>query len=75
MRSPRQESNGSLVPSRFSGACSKTTSPLSQQQRFDFSGITDAQFFEQAEGKVVDALRAYAEKAQNGQRLQRRLFS
>jgi hypothetical protein len=49
--------------------------PVVRQQRFDFSGITDAQFFEQAEAKVVDALRNYAEKAQNGQRLQRRLFT
>ena len=49
--------------------------PVVKQQRFDFSGITDAQFFEQAEGKVVDALRNYAKKADNGQRLQRRLFT
>jgi hypothetical protein len=49
--------------------------PVVQQQRFDFSGITDSQFFEQAETKVVDALRSYAEKAQDGQRLQRRLFT
>lgn len=46
-----------------------------QQQRFDFSGITEAQFFERAEGKVVETLRNYAEKAQNGQQLQRRLFT
>jgi hypothetical protein len=49
--------------------------PVVKQQRFDFSGITDTQFFEQAEAKVVEALRGYAEKAQNGQRLQRRLFT
>jgi hypothetical protein len=49
--------------------------PVVQQQRFDFSGISDAQFFEQAEAKVIDALRNYAEKAENGQRLQRRLFT
>lgn len=49
--------------------------PVVKQQRFDFSGITDAEFFEQAEAKVVEALRNYAEKAQNGQRLQRRLFT
>jgi hypothetical protein len=49
--------------------------PVVQQQRFDFSGITDAQFFEQAEVKVIDALRNYAEKAHNGERLQRRLFA
>ena len=49
--------------------------PVMQQQRFDLTGVTDAQFFEQAESKVVEALRNYAEKAQNGQRLQRRLFT
>ena len=49
--------------------------PVQEQQRFDLSGITDAQFFEQAESKVVDALRNYAERAQNGQWLQRRLFA
>jgi hypothetical protein len=45
------------------------------QQRFDFSGVTDTQFFEQAGSKVVEALRNYAEKAHNGQQFQRRLFS
>jgi hypothetical protein len=49
--------------------------PTVQQQRFDFSGITDTQFFEQAEAKVIEALSLYAEKAQNGQKLQRRLFT
>ncbi|MGO8896937.1 MAG: BREX-1 system adenine-specific DNA-methyltransferase PglX [Isosphaeraceae bacterium] len=48
---------------------------VQQQQRFDLSGITDAQFFEQAEAKVVNALRSYAEQAQNGQRFQRQLFA
>src|SRR5437868_3943682 len=42
-----------------------------QQSLFDLTDITDGQFFEQAE---AEALREYAEKAQNGQRLQRRLF-
>jgi hypothetical protein len=49
--------------------------PVAKQQQFDFSGITDAQFFEQAEAKVVEALREYAEQAQNGKQLQRRLFA
>lgn len=49
--------------------------PVVKQQQFDLSGITEAQFFEQAEAKVVDALRSYSEQAQNGQRLQRRLFA
>jgi hypothetical protein len=46
-----------------------------RQQQFDFSGITDIQFFEHAERQVVDSLRAYAEKAQDGEQLQRRLFT
>jgi hypothetical protein len=49
--------------------------PAVRQQRFDLSGITDAQFFEQTEEKVVDGLRNYAEQAQSSQRLRRRLFS
>jgi hypothetical protein len=46
-----------------------------QRSLFDLTDITDDQFFEQAEAKVVEALRSYAEKAQNGRKLQRRLFS
>ena len=46
-----------------------------QPSLFDLSDITDAQFFEQAEANVIEALRQYAEKALNGQKLQRRLFS
>jgi hypothetical protein len=46
-----------------------------QPSLFDLSDITDNQFFEQAESRVIDALRTYAEKAHSGQRLQRRLFT
>ena len=46
-----------------------------QPALFDLSDITDNQFFEEAETRVVETLRMYAEKAQNGQKLQRRLFS
>ena len=46
-----------------------------QPSMFDLSDITDAQFFEQAEGKVIETLRHYAEKAENGHRFQRRLFA
>lgn len=47
---------------------------VARQQQFDFSGVTDDQFFKQAETKVVEALRVFAEQAQNGKLLQRRLF-
>jgi hypothetical protein len=46
-----------------------------QPSLFDLSDITDNQFFEEAESRVIETLRSYAEKAHNGQRLQRRLFS
>ena len=46
-----------------------------QPSIFDLSDITDDQFFEQAEAKVIEALRQFAERSQNGQRLQRQLFT
>ncbi|HEY3443615.1 MAG TPA: BREX-1 system adenine-specific DNA-methyltransferase PglX [Paludibaculum sp.] len=46
-----------------------------QHSLFDLTDITDDQFFEEAEAKVIEALRRYAEKAQSDQQLQRRLFS
>lgn len=46
-----------------------------QKSLFDLTDITDKQFFEQAESKVIDTLRRYAERAQSGQRFQRRLFA
>jgi hypothetical protein len=46
-----------------------------QPSMFDLSDITDDQFFEQAEAKVIETLREYAEMAHNGQQLQRKLFA
>lgn len=46
-----------------------------QPSLFDLTDITDAQFFQQAETKVIQALSQYAEAAQNGHQLQRRLFT
>lgn len=48
--------------------------PVERQQRFDLSGITDSEFFERAEARVIEALRTYAEQAEIGQRFRRRLF-
>jgi hypothetical protein len=45
------------------------------QQRFDLSGVSDAEFFEQAEKRVVAALGTYSQRAGDGHRLQRRLFT
>ena len=49
--------------------------PKLKQKRFNLSGVTDEEFFNEAEYKVVQALRSYAERATNGHKLQRRLFT
>jgi hypothetical protein len=46
-----------------------------RQLRLDFSDITDAQFWDQAERRILDALRTFAEHAVNGASLKRGLFS
>ncbi|MBI3301491.1 MAG: hypothetical protein HYZ72_05350, partial [Deltaproteobacteria bacterium] len=50
--------------------------PKQEQLRlFDVSGITDEEFWTQAEERVLEELRAYAESAENGRTFQRRLFA
>lgn len=46
-----------------------------QPQLFDFSEITDEQFWTEAESQVLSALRRYAAHASNGGKLQRQLFA
>ncbi|MBN1458232.1 MAG: SAM-dependent methyltransferase [Armatimonadetes bacterium] len=45
------------------------------QLSFDVSGITDAEFWDSAEERVLDALRRFAEQAGNGTGYLRRLFA
>jgi hypothetical protein len=46
-----------------------------QMTMFDVSGITDEQFWIEAEARVIEALRDYAKRAANGKGLTRRLFA
>jgi hypothetical protein len=46
-----------------------------QPQLFDFSEITDEQFWNEAETQVLTALRGYAAHASTGDKLQRQLFA
>lgn len=46
-----------------------------QPQLFDFSEITDEQFWNEAETQVLVALRSYAAHAANGGKLRRQLFA
>ncbi len=46
-----------------------------QLSLFDVSKITDAEFFDRAEHMVLDALEAYAQRAENGHGLRRKLFA
>lgn len=49
--------------------------PKQQELRFDVKEITDARFWEQAEDRILDALKDYAEQAENGRLVRRRLFA
>ena len=49
--------------------------PAATRKKLDLSGITDEQFWEGAEERIYDALRDYAEQAENGGGFQRRLFA
>tara|TARA_R110000782_G_scaffold30348_6_gene75511 strand:- start:7890 stop:12305 length:4416 start_codon:yes stop_codon:yes gene_type:complete len=49
--------------------------PKAQQSSFDFSGVTDDSFWEQAEAQTLNALQRFAESAANGQRYRRSLFA
>lgn len=49
--------------------------PTTVQGELDLSGIDDVSFFQEMEGRIIGALKQYAEKAQNGQGFQRRLFA
>ena len=46
-----------------------------QAPLFDLSGITDEEFWGEAEARVVEKLKAYAEQAANGRGFTRRLFA
>jgi hypothetical protein len=56
-------------------AMDRLAGKVEQPSLFDLSDITDAQFFELAEARVIEALRQYSQMTQNGQRLQRQLFT
>ncbi len=49
--------------------------PKQQELRFDVKGITDERFWERAEEDILNALKEYAERAENGWVGRRRLFA
>ncbi len=49
--------------------------PPNRQGELDLSGIDDADFFHQAESRIVEALRVFAEAAAGGTGVRRRLFA
>jgi hypothetical protein len=51
------------------------TWPKQQELRFDVKGITDERFWEQAEDRILEALKEYSERAENGRSVRRRLFA
>jgi hypothetical protein len=49
--------------------------PQQKQIALDYSGITEVEFWEQVEERIYNALRDYAEQADTGGGVQRRLFA
>ena len=49
--------------------------PKQQEFRFDLKGVTEERFWEQAEDRILEALKDYAEQAENGRTVRRRLFA
>ena len=49
--------------------------PQQEKLRFDVKGITDETFWNQAEERILDSLRYYAERVENGRAVRRRLFA
>ncbi|MHB8782134.1 MAG: BREX-1 system adenine-specific DNA-methyltransferase PglX [Desulfobacteria bacterium] len=49
--------------------------PKQQELRFDVKEITNERFWRQAEDRILDALKEYAERAENGHATRRRLFA
>jgi hypothetical protein len=49
--------------------------PRQQALRFDLDGVSDERFWVQAEDRILDALEHYAEQAENGYAIRRRLFA
>lgn len=49
--------------------------PKQQLLKFDVAGITDKRFWEQAEDRIMSALKKYAEVAENGNVTRRTLFA
>ena len=49
--------------------------PKQQEMRFDLTGVTEEQFWEQAEDRILGALEDFAEHADNGRSIRRRMFA
>ncbi len=49
--------------------------PKQHQFQFDFKGVTDEGFWEQAEDRILDSLKQYSEDAENSRAVRRRLFA
>ncbi|MEW6666844.1 MAG: BREX-1 system adenine-specific DNA-methyltransferase PglX [Thermodesulfobacteriota bacterium] len=57
----------------FSGMAKPRPKQLALQ--FDLSGVTDEQFWDQAEERILESLKDYSERAENGRSVRRRLFA
>ena len=64
-----------FVKQRESAAFLPGLEPVVKQGHLDFSGIDDQRFFYEAETRIIEALRSFAETATGGKNVRHRLFA
>ena len=52
-----------------------TARPKQRERRFDLADVNDERFWEEAESRILEALRTYSEHVENGRAFRRRLFA
>src|SRR5205823_2586459 len=69
------EAREQFVKQRQSPGFLPSMEPVRRQGELDLSGIDDDHFFHEAEARIVEALRLFAETAADGTSVRRRLFA
>jgi hypothetical protein len=75
IRSALQRAREQFVKERQAPSFLPGMEPVRKRGELDLSGIDDDTFFHEAETRIVEALRHFAESAANGASVRRRLFA
>lgn len=75
LREDLQRARAQFIAERRTSTFLPGFEPTHQQGELDLSGVTDASFFEGAERRILDAVRAFAQNAVGSERARRRMFA